>query len=101
MLLSFDKPPETCLGSVQHRKEGHICTEAVEQEDVFFVTIVLSFVSMIVFLREQRGNLRGRRDTGMEAVTCVEGHGPVWRSMEGWTRRKAKLFSYLYCCVFR
>jgi len=40
------------------------------------------------------GNLRGRkeagieaRDTGMEAVTCVEGHGPVWRSMEEWTQR--------------
>jgi len=53
----------------------------------FFVTIVLFFVSMIVFLRKQRGDLRGRKEAGMEAVTCVEGHGPVWRSMEGWTRR--------------
>jgi len=73
MLLSFDKPPEMCLGSVQHRKEGHGCAEAVEQEDVFFVTIVLSFVSMIVFLREQRGNLCGRKEAGIEEGT------PAWK----------------------
>ena len=87
MLLSLDKPPEMCLGLVQHWKEGHGCAEAVEQEYVFFVTIILSFVSMIIFLREQRGTGVEARGAGMGAVTCLEGHGPVWRSMEGWTRR--------------
>jgi len=39
--------------------------------------IVLFFVSMIVFLRKQRGNLRGRKEAGMKAGVCVEVCGSV------------------------
>lgn len=54
------------LGSVQRQKEGLRCAEAIEQEDVFFVTFVLSFVSMIVLcgregdMHGRKGNMRGR-----------------------------------------
>ena len=54
------------------------------------MTFILSFVSLMIFLQKERGNMRRRKETGMEeretgieARACAEQYGPVWRSMEG------------------
>jgi len=43
------------LELVQCRKKRVGCLEAIEHEEVFFITIVLSFVSIIVLYGRERG----------------------------------------------
>jgi len=52
---------------------------------VFFVMIVLFFVSMIFSCGSKGGNLRGRKEAGieeredcMEVEPCMEGSGSMW-----------------------
>jgi len=63
------------IGAVTEGRVG--CAEAMWHEEVFFVTFVVFFVSMIV-LRKKKGNI-GRR-----AEACIEENGYTPQSMKRW-----------------
>jgi len=73
MPVYFDKPRVCPRYLCSAGRESGV--EAMEHEEVFFVTFVVFLVSMIA-LRKEKGNM-GRR-----AGACVEENGSASRSME-------------------
>ena len=66
---------------------------AMDREEVFFVTCVLSFVSMIVLCMEVR-------EACVEEGTCMEENRSLSRSLERWEKEPGRLYScFIYTPV--
>ena len=65
------------------------------REKFFFIMIVLSFVSMMLFLRKQWWNLRGRKEANMEELEQVWKRGYAWKSValcgDRWNARTCRM----------
>jgi len=102
MLLAFDKHPGKYSGPMQHRKEGHGCAEAVEQEDIFFVMIVLFFVSMIVLCGRKWGTCMEERGASIEerwhAWKDMDRCGDRWKDGLGGSEEGKVVFLLILLC---
>ena len=81
MLLSFDKPPDTCFESV---KEMSDVSRLLSLKSFFFATFVLSFISMIPLCMEGKEACVEGKESCMEEGPCMEQNRSLSRSMEGW-----------------
>ena len=81
MLLLFDKPPDMPFGSVKEKSDA---SRLLSLKSFFFVSIVLSFVIIIVLCIEGR-------ETYVEEGSCIEGNGSLSRSLEGWEKKPGRL----------